>query len=271
MFLKVKDIEDIMEDYAPKVLKEDYDNVGLMVGDKEAIVTKILIALDCTMDVIYEAKEKGCNFILNHHPLLFSKPKAITTDTLVGKKIINLIKNDISVYASHTNLDSTNEGLNDIATQILGFDKYTVMEPAKNCNDKSSHVGLGRLVILDEHIRLVDLCNNVKKAYKAEYIRYVGNGDDFIKTIAIINGSGEDFFEKSIEMGADCIITGDTKYHGACDLLEKNIAIIDAGHFATEWTPFKIFAEKFKNILLQKGYNNEIIFSKTTFDPYKIM
>jgi len=270
MFLKVKDIESIMEAYAPKVLKEDYDNVGLMVGDKEAIVTKILIALDCTMDVIHEAKEKGCNFILNHHPLLFINPKTITTDTLVGEKIIKLIKNDINVYASHTNLDSTKGGLNDIATEILGFDKYKIIEPSENCNNRLSHSGLGRLVILNEPIRLVDLCNNVKKAYNTEYIRYVGHGDDLIKTIAIINGSGEDFFEKSIEMGADCIITGDTKYHPACDLLEGNVALIDAGHFASEWIPLKLFGEKFNNILIENGYNNEVIFSKKTFDPYKI-
>ncbi|MGH4050969.1 MAG: Nif3-like dinuclear metal center hexameric protein [Clostridium sp.] len=270
MFLKVKDIEDIMEDYAPEFLKEDYDNVGLMVGDKEAIVTKILIALDCTMDIIDEAKEKGCNFILNHHPLLFIKPKTITMNTLVGEKIINLIKNDINVYASHTNLDSTKGGINDIATEILGFDKYTIIEPVGNCNNGIPHFGLGRLVMLDEPISLDVLCDNVKKAYNTKYIRYVGKGDDLIKTIAIINGSGEDFFEKSIEMGANCIITGDTKYHAACNLLEEKVAIIDAGHFASEWTPFKIFGEKFKNILLKNGYNNEVVFSEKTFDPYKI-
>src|SRR5665647_357470 len=158
MFLKVKDIEAIMEEYAPQVLKEDYDNVGLMVGDKEAIVTKILVALDCTMDVIREAKDKECNFILNHHPLLFVKPKTITMDTLVGKKIIELIRNDINVYASHTNLDSAQGGLNDIVTEILGFNKYKIIEPSKQCNYDVCHSGLGRLVILDEPIRLVDLC-----------------------------------------------------------------------------------------------------------------
>ena len=270
MFLKVSDIEFIMERFAPPILKEDYDNVGLMVGDKETIVTKILIALDCTMDVIREAKDEGCNFILNHHPLLFVKPKTITMDTLVGKKIIELIKNDINVYASHTNLDSAKGGLNDIATEILGFNKYKIIEPSKDCNEGVCHSGLGRLVVLDEPIRLVELCENVKKTFSAEHIRYVGRDNDLIKTIAIINGSGEDFFEKSINLGADCIITGDTKYHRVCDLLEENIALIDAGHFATEWTPLKIFGEKFKNELIENGYDNEVIISRNTSEPYKI-
>ena len=163
MFLKVRDIDNIMKCFAPPILKENYDNVGLMVGDKEAIVTKILIALDCTMDVILEAKEKGCNFILNHHPLLFVKPKTVTTDTLVGKKIIKLIKNDINVYASHTNLDSTQGGLNDIACEILGFNKYEIIQPSINSNSGVGHSGLGRLVVLDEPISLLELCDNVKK------------------------------------------------------------------------------------------------------------
>ncbi|HEY8890438.1 MAG TPA: Nif3-like dinuclear metal center hexameric protein [Clostridium sp.] len=270
MVLRVKNIEHMMEQYAPTVLKEDYDNVGLMVGDSEATVTKILIALDCTMNVVMEAKDKGCNFILTHHPLLFIKPRTITRGTLVGKKIIELIKNDINVYSSHTNLDSVKGGLNDIATEILGFNKYKIIEPSNKICSIECNDGIGRLVTLDQPISLEELCENVKKAYDAKSIRYVGSNNDLIKTIAIINGSGEDFFYESIKLGADCIITGDTKYHGACDLLEENVALIDVGHFATEWRPFKIFGEKFKKKLVENGYDNDVIISKNTFDPYKI-
>ena len=214
MLLKVKDIENIMEEYAPSILKESYDNVGLMVGESAENVTKILVALDCTMDVIREAKDKGCNFILTHHPLLFVKPKTITTDTLVGRKVIELIKDGINVYSSHTNLDSVKGGLNDIVTEILGFSKYKIIEMSET-ND----AGIGRLVILDEPMRFVSLCENVKRTLKAEFIRVVGKDDKLVNTIAIINGSGEDFFSQSIKLGADCIITGDTKYHGACDFV----------------------------------------------------
>lgn len=267
--LKVGNVQEIMENYAPAVLKEDYDNVGLMVGDSEAGVTKILIALDCTLDVISEAVDSGCNFILTHHPLLFVKPKSITTDTLVGKKIIKLIKNNINVYASHTNLDSAQGGLNDIATEILGFNKYKVIEPSKKLSCLEEHTGIGRLVLLDEHILLGELCNNVKRAFNTEFIRYVGHHNDLIKTIAIINGSGEDFFYDSMKLGADCIITGDTKYHRVSDLKEENIALIDAGHFATEWPALKIFGEKLKKQLIKNGYNNEVIISRISQDPYK--
>ena len=86
MHLNVKNIENIIEEHAPLYLKESYDNVGLMIGDSRATVNKILVALDCTLDVIEEAKEKECNLIVTHHPLLFKKPSSITTDTLLGKK-----------------------------------------------------------------------------------------------------------------------------------------------------------------------------------------
>ena len=198
------------------------------------------------------------------------KPKTITTDTILGRKILELIKNEINVYSSHTNLDSVKGGLNDIVTEILGFSKYKVIETSVTNDLGKSDVGIGRLVILEEPMKLSELCENVKRILKAEFIRVVGKDDKLVNTIAIINGSGEDFFSRSIKLGADCIITGDTKYHGACDLLEQNIALIDAGHFATEWIPFKIFVEKLKKRLLYNGYNNEVIISKSTLDPYKI-
>ena len=270
MLLRVRDIKEIMEQYAPPTLKEDYDNVGLMVGDVEAEVTKILIALDCTLDVICEAKVKGCNFILTHHPLLFIKPKTITTNSLVGKKIIELIKNNINVYSTHTNLDSVKGGLNDIATEVLDFTEYSTMQPATISGYANGENGIGRLVTLETPVALTDLCEKVKKLFDAEYIRYIGEDNKLIKTIAIINGSGEDFFHISKRLNADCIITGDTKYHLVSDLREEGIALIDAGHFITEWKPFKIFGKILESKLREKAYHNEVLISEYTKDVYKI-
>ena len=110
----VKDISKEIEKFAPKYLMEDYDNVGLMVGRDDKHVSKVLLALDCTNDVIREAIENNADMIISHHPLLFKKPKSITTNDLLGNKIISLIKEDISLYSCHTNLDSTKNGINDV-------------------------------------------------------------------------------------------------------------------------------------------------------------
>ncbi|MGL5575617.1 MAG: Nif3-like dinuclear metal center hexameric protein, partial [Sarcina sp.] len=119
---------EIMERVAPIHLKEDFDNVGLMVGDKNKEIKKVLLALDCTDTVIEEAKEIGAELILTHHPLIFKKPSSITTDTLQGRKIIKLIQNDINLYSAHTNWDSVREGINDTIVDMLGFKSEEIID-----------------------------------------------------------------------------------------------------------------------------------------------
>lgn len=265
MPLKVKNFVDMMNNFAPENFKEDYDNVGLMVGDNDKEVTSIIVALDCTMKVIDEALSKGCNLIMTHHPLLFHKPSKITSDTLLGRKIIKLIKNDISVYSSHTNLDSVGGGLNDIIMHLLGFNNYKIID-IKDCETSS---GIGRIAELDECISLRDICIKVKHALNASLIRYCGDDLKPIKKIAVINGSGQDYFSQAVEKGADCIITGDTTYHYISDLNEQNISVIDAGHFETEWPSMNIIAQKIRRELNIMNFNNSVVLSDTCCSPYK--
>lgn len=260
---KVKDIIKEMEKFAPKFLKEDFDNVGLMVGDKEKEVEKILLALDCTLEVIEEAKSNNIDLIITHHPLIFRKPSSITTDTLQGKKIIELIKNDISLYSSHTNLDSSEDGLNDTIMKILDFDKSEIIEVNKNSRDGKKE-GLGRIVSLDKEIFLEELISIVKEKLNIDGVKVVV-GKPTVSKLAVINGSGQDFFEKAVRMGADCIITGDTTYHYASDYKEMGISIIDAGHFASEWLVYLNVINKIKDIF----EDVEILVSEKAEDPYK--
>lgn len=255
----VNDVIKEMEKIAPTYLKEDFDNVGLMVGDRSKEVKKVLLALDCTLNVIEEAKRENADLIITHHPLIFRRPSNITTDTLQGKKIIELIKNDISLYSSHTNLDSVENGLNSTIVSLLGFEECAILE----ANKKEQSAGIGRLVSLNESISLEQLVNKVKKALSINHLRVV-NGNDKITKIAIINGSGQDFIGKAVSLGADCIITGDTTYHFASDYKELGISILDVGHFASEQLVFfnvmKKLEEKFRDI--------EFITSKVEEDPF---
>ena len=269
MHLKVKDINNIMEEYAPIELKESFDNVGLMIGDERSEVTSILVALDCTLEVIKEAKAKGCNLILTHHPPLFLKPASITTGTLTGKKVLELIKNNINVYSSHTNLDSTEEGLNDIVTNILGFNEWSIISPSVNNHTSKDKAGIGRIVQLKEPMLLKDLCDHVKEKLEAASIRYCGEDNKIIEKLAIINGSGEDFFEASRKNKVDCIITGDTTYHYVSDINELGIAVIDGGHFETEWPAMKIVAKNLEVKLTQLGFENKVYISESCRSPYK--
>jgi dinuclear metal center YbgI/SA1388 family protein len=258
---KIKDIIRIMEEFAPKTLKEDFDNVGLMVGDRNKEVKKILLALDCTLDVIQEAKEKRVDLIITHHPLIFRKPSSITTDTLIGKKIIELIKNDISLYSSHTNLDSAENGLNETIVNILGYSTNELIEVNKMA--RNDNEGLGRIVRLEDFIKLEDLIEDIKEKLNVKSLKVV-KGCEKVKNIAIINGSGSDFFEKAYKKGADCIITGDTTYHYASDYKELGVSIIDTGHFSSEWIVFLQVINK----LTDKLQDIEILISTKSEDPY---
>lgn len=258
---KVKDIIRIMEEFAPKTLKEDFDNVGLMVGDRNKEVKKILLALDCTLNVIQEAKEEKVDLIITHHPLIFRKPSNITTDTLIGKKIIELIKNDISLYSSHTNLDSAENGLNETIVNLLGYSTKELIEVNKMA--RNDNEGLGRIVRLEDFIKLEDLIKDVKEKLNVKSLKVV-NGCEKVKNIAIINGSGSDFFEKAYRKGADCIITGDTTYHYASDYKELGVSIIDTGHFSSEWIVFLEVMNKLKYNLK----DIEILISSKSEDPY---
>ena len=270
MSLKVKDIKNLMERLAPVNLSEDYDNVGLMVGSLEDEVSNILIALDCTLQVIKEANAKHCNFIITHHPLLFVKPNSITDETLIGKKIIELTKNNIALYSAHTNLDAAKGGLNDIFIEILGFDDYSVME-VNNINNGFGEDGIGRIATLPSPCTLIEVCNNIKDKLKVKGLRFIGDESKLIRKVAVVNGSGEDFYEAALSLGADLIITGDTKYHNSSDFNEMSMAIIDAGHFETEWPAMRIFANKIKNELTDLNISNSVIISEACKPIYKYL
>lgn len=258
---KVKDIIKIIEEFAPVNLKEDFDNVGLMIGDREKEVKKVLIALDYTLEEIDEAIENDVDLIITHHPILFIRPNSITDDTTLGKKIIKLIQNNISVYSAHTNLDSAHGGINDALVDMLGFKSSGVIEINKNARDNND--GLGRIVNLEQETDIYDLIGDIKKKLNIESLRLI-KGKDTAKKLAIINGDGYDYLKVSYNMGVDCIITGDTKYSKCLDYKELKVNIIDIGHFASEWMPFVNVIRRLES----KFSDVEIIISKKSSDIY---
>ncbi|APM38335.1 Nif3-like dinuclear metal center hexameric protein [Clostridium kluyveri] len=269
MYLRVEDIHNIIEKYAPSILKESYDNVGLMVGDMKSEVTSILIALDCTLEVIEEAKRNKCNLILTHHPLLFKRPDSVTTDTLTGRKILELIRNNINVYSAHTNLDSVQGGINDIIMELLQLNCCHIIDPSDIEDCVGDNCGIGRVSELKVPITLGELCNKVKNNLNISMLRYSGSESKIINKIAVINGSGESYFNSAKLLGVDCIITGDTTYHYVSDFQEEGIAVIDAGHFETEWPAMRKIAEVLMQKMESNGFCNTVILSKVNRSPYK--
>jgi dinuclear metal center YbgI/SA1388 family protein len=130
--MKIKDVIAALESLAPPVLQEGYDNAGLITGDENAQCKGILVSLDATEVVIKEAINKGCNMVVSHHPIVFSGLKRITGKNYVQKAIISAIKNDIALYAIHTNLDNMLNGVNGRIASLLGLKNISVLAPKEN-------------------------------------------------------------------------------------------------------------------------------------------
>ena len=129
---KIKEIIAILEEMAPLAYAEDFDNVGLLVGDQESIATGVLVCHDALESVMEEAIAKNCNLVVCFHPILFSGLKKITGKNYVERAIIKAIKHDIAIYAVHTALDNHKEGVNKIFCNALGLNKTKVLIPKQN-------------------------------------------------------------------------------------------------------------------------------------------
>lgn len=227
--MKCRDIIKKLETIAPVCYAEKWDNVGLIVGDEEQEVHKVLIALDPSMEVIEQAIEQQCDMLITHHPLIFSPMKKITNNDFIGRRILSMMNHSIAYYAMHTNMDIAI--MADESAAMIGL-KDTV--PLEQVDPSNPQVGIGRFGNLTKASSLFELAKEVKKQFHLDDIRVVGDLTKEIKTVAISTGSGEDFIENAIQMGADVLITGDIRHHKALDAIERNLSIIDAGHYGTE-------------------------------------
>ena len=220
-----------MQKWAPTETAVPSDNVGLIVGDGARDVIKVLVALDLSMETIMEAIRGEYNIIVAHHPVISrhsSVGNSITAETLLGRKLLALIENRIAVYAAHTNLDMAKGGVNDVL-----FDKLELKnkEPLLEINDLSMGL-IGEI----RFINLKDLANFVKEKLGVKCARFVGSPDRIIKRVAFCSGNGtaRDCFEAAIAKKADVYLTGDIGYHLALEAVDREFALIDYTHFASE-------------------------------------
>ena len=219
-----------LEQFCPASFAESWDNVGLLVGRRDKEVKTVYLALDATGEVIADAAAKGAQLLLTHHPLLFTGIKQVTDQHYVGKRIAALLRNDMALYAMHTNFDVL--GMADAAADDLNLMNREVLEVTYE--DELAHEGLGRIGTLPEHMSLQECAAMVKDVFRIPRVRVYGDPDAPIVTAAILPGSGKDEIDLAVTKGADVMITGDITHHVGLDAVEKGIAVIDAGHYGVE-------------------------------------
>lgn len=225
----VRDIVKIMEETAPPELAEKWDNVGLLVGDEDSEVKKILFALDAIDPVVDEAIEIGADMIITHHPIIFKSINAVNNTTSLGRRIIKLIKNNISVYSAHTNFDIADGGTNSILADLIGLRDTDGLIP---CGDAF----LGRTGIPKEKMTLKDLADKLMDVLGAPSLNITGELSHTVCRVGLCTGSGadRDFMLAAKQKDCDVYITGDVSYHNAQFAQEIGLCLIDAAHYYTE-------------------------------------
>ena len=220
----VREIEQSLFDFAPKELAMDWDNVGLLVGDPDREVSRVLVALDITEDVAAEALEKHCQLIVAHHPVMNCKWLPVQTlreDTPQGRMLRRMARADIAAICMHTNLDAAEGGVNDALAGKLGLNDTKALTEEK----------IGRIGMLKCEKPLVEFIQDVIKYLGCNGLRYTDCGKP-VHRVAVGGGACGDYISQAVAVGCDTFVTSDLSYHEFLDT--KALNLIDAGHFPTE-------------------------------------
>lgn len=215
--MQIKDIIAKIEEFAPLELASAWDNTGWQVKLNFDETDKVLLALSPTPDVVEQAKELGCGLIVTHHPLFMGKITSLSPEVFNSKVAIEAIRNNIQIYAAHTNLDKTQGGINDVLAQMFGL---------KDIETVGEFVRTGMI----DATPIEDFAYRVKDILGCENIKVINpSAAQTVWKVALCSGSGSDLINSC---DADVFITGDIKYHNAIEALDK--AVFDVGHFESE-------------------------------------
>lgn len=211
-----------MEQLAPRETALGFDNVGLLVGTRRKEIRKVLIALDCTPEVVKEAVRENADLIITHHPLMFSAVKRILPDDPVSGPVYELIRNDIAMFAAHTNLDAAEGGVNTALCNVLGLNNVEII-PLEN---------IMRIGNLQKEMMLDDFAGFVEEKLKIKVL--ISGENRMIKRVAVMGGAGGNDYALAHKYGADVYLTGECKHSQAIEASVLGLPIITAGHHQTE-------------------------------------
>lgn len=234
----IRDFINEFEKKYPINLQEKWDNGGIQIGDLSKEISGILICLDITIETIKKAVETGCNFIISHHPILFNPVKQIEKSNFMGRKIIEAIKNGITIYSTHTSIDVN--GLNTFIFEKMGFNS------CRKLIEFGDFYGYGDLAEVQTTTKCI--IEKIKKSLDINHVVFYGDENKNISKIAFQSGEGNDFINDALSLGVDLYISADIKHHFAMDAVEKGLSIIDLGHYYSE----KLFIDLIEKYIFEK-------------------
>ena len=246
--MKARQVAEIIEDFAPLSLQENWDNAGFCIGSPDTEVAGVMVGFDCTPSLIEEAAAKGCNMIVTHHPLIFRGVKKIDPDTFLGSAIVSAVKHDMVVYAAHTNADKAADGVSRIMAEKLGL---TGIEPL-------GEDGLGAIGTLPEAMDSKAFIEMVKKTFSLPMVRCSRPVSKPVSRVAMCGGSGGSLIDEAEAKGADAYLCGDLSYHSF--FTDAGFMLLDVGHYESEIDIveklFGLLSEKIHTFAVCRTQNN---------------
>ena len=252
--MKIKDITSVIEQFAPLALQESYDNSGLIVGRPDDEVQRALLAVDVTEEVLDEAEREGCDIIITHHPIIFHPLKRFNSATYVERCVERAIRSGIALYACHTNLDSTPNGMSWRVGSMMGLTDMVTLEPRRD----DPNAGFGVVGTLPRAEGAMAFMQRVKSIFEVGAIRHsdLPSEDAMVRRVAVCTGAGGSLIDAAIKANADIYITADLRYN---DFMrgEGGMILADIGHFESEFCAINIIndviSKKLCNFAVRKS------------------
>lgn len=260
--IQVDTICSYLDRFAPRRLAEEWDNVGLLVGDRTREVNKVLTCLTLTGSTVQEACGNDVDLVVTHHPLPFRPLKTITADTVPGRLVLELIEHRVAVYSPHTCFDSAEEGINQKTAEGL---ELVQIRPLIEFENDVDQLGSGRIGTLTAPSTLRELIDRAKCFFQVEVMQYVGQLDTQVSKVAIACGSAGSFLPQAVRRNCDVLITGESSFHTFLEAEAQGVGLILPGHFSSE----RFGLEHLADVLRKEFEHLEIWAARDERDPLR--
>ncbi|USR80082.1 Nif3-like dinuclear metal center hexameric protein [Arcanobacterium pinnipediorum] len=258
MSITVADVIAVMESVFEPRLAEEWDRIGLVAGDPHTRVSRIGFAVDPCQATVAEAVARQADMLITHHPLFLRGTSTVATTTAKGSWVHTLIKNDIALYAAHTNADAAPTGSAVALGKLLQLENMRPLAP----NPNQPELGIGRVGELPLTMSVRELAQRLHGLlpHTQPGVLVGGDPEKIVRTVALSPGSGDSFLAAANEAGADVYICADLRHHPATDhLWSGGCALIGLTHFASEWPVLPAMAQAITDSLDVDTYISTIV------------
>jgi len=258
-----------------------WDATGLQVGDPDDPVSAVLVCLDVTPETLAEAADVGAELVLAHHPLLFRPLARLTPATAPGRLALHAARHRIAVLAAHTNLDAAVPGTSDPVADLLGLVDSVPLQPlaalpgvgtgaGAGGSQGARRKGIGLVGELAPPRTLGALAAAVRDGLPAPHLRVAGDLDALVTRVAVCGGAGDALVDAARAAGAQALVTGDLRHHVALDARTLGMAVVDAGHHATEAAALPRLAAELEAAARRHGLAARVLASSVVTDPWVV-